>query len=78
MNLLKKVNSNLYERFNRLLFGKSEDILDLVTVVYVGYWCANYSITDKLYTEDEFIELVPFDSNELTKVFAELTQPKKK
>lgn len=78
LNLLRKLNANLYERFNRILYGKSDDILDLVTMVYVAYWCANYSITDKLYTEDDFYDLVDFDAGELSRVFTALTQPKKK
>ena len=56
----------------------SDDILDLVTMVYVAYWCANYSITDKLYTEEDFYDLVDFDAGELSRVFTALTQPKKK
>ena len=78
LNLLKKLENELYERFNKILYGKSEDILDLVTIVYVGYWCANFKVTEKLYTEEEFIELVEFDTIELQKTFKGLTQPKKK
>ena len=78
LNLLKKLNLELYERFNKLLYGKSEDILDLVTMVYVAYWCANYGLTETLYKEDDFFELVEFDAIELKRVFTALTQPKKK
>lgn len=78
LNLLKKLNLELYNRFNDILYGKSNDILDLVTIIYVGYWCANFKLTDKLYTEDDFIELVEFDTLEIQRTFKALTQPKKK
>lgn len=78
LNILRKLNIELYDRFNKILYGKSEDILDLVTIIYVGYWCANFKITDNLYKEDDFIELVEFDTLEIQRTFKALTQPKKK
>lgn len=78
LNILKKLNFGLYERFNRVLYGKSEDILDLVTMVYVAYWCANYNGTTELYKEEDFFDLVEFNALELKRVFTALTQPKKK
>lgn len=79
LNVLRSRNNELYTRYCQLLFGKSEDILDMVTLIYVAYWCANLTLSkDKLYSEDEFIELVPFDLPEIKRVFTSLTQPKKK
>jgi len=79
LNVLKSVNNELYQRYNKVLFGKSEDIMDMVTIVYVAYWCANYSLDNKnLYTETEFIDLVPFNLSEIKRVFQALTTPKKK
>lgn len=79
LNLLKRVNSELYDRFNKMQFGKSEDILDLVTMIYVAYWCENYKVGDKsLYSEDDFIELVEFDMVEIQRIQNGLTRPKKK
>ena len=78
LNLLKKLDLELYDRFNKILYGKSEDILDLVTIIYVGYWCANFGKADKLYKEDDFIELVEFNTLEIKRTFNALTQPKKK
>lgn len=78
LNILKSVNNDLYNRFNKVLYGKSEDMLDLVAIVYAAYWCANYNMVERLYTEEEFIELVPFDMEKLKTIFVSLTQPKKK
>ena len=77
LNLLKSVNNALYSKYNSIMYGKSEDILDMVTVVYVAYWCANFG-KDDMYKEDEFIDLVPFDMVEIKRAFTALTQPKKK
>lgn len=79
LNLLKRLNFELYDRFNKMNFGKSEDIMDLVTMIYVAYWCENYQIGDKsLYSEDDFIELVEFDMIEIQRIQNGLTRPKKK
>ena len=80
LNLLKKLNIELYNRFNAILYGKSEDILDLVTIIYVAYWCYNFNgfNNNELYKEDDFIELVQFDTLEIQRTFKAITQPKKK
>lgn len=77
LNLLRRVNNELYQRYNKVVSGKSDDILDIVTMVYVAYWCANFG-NDNLYTEDDFIELLPFDVSEIKRVYTKLMQPKKK
>lgn len=76
--LLRKLNFELYERFNKINYGKSEDILDLVTMIYVAYWCENHKIGKEIYSEDDFIELVPFDMTEIQRVYNSLMRPKKK
>lgn len=78
LNMLKSVNHELYQKFNSVVYGKSEDMMDIVAVVYIAYWCANYKVGQEIYSEQEFIDLVPFDMNKLKEVFTSLTQPKKK
>lgn len=77
LNLMKSVDRPLYNNFNRIMTGKSEEILDLVTVIYAAYWCQNYGAPEML-NESDFIDLTPFDVNEIRRVFKTLTQPKKK
>lgn len=77
LNILKSVNNELYQKFNKIFYGKSEDVMDMVTMIYVGYWCANFG-KDDLHKEQDFIELVPFDLVEIERTFKGLTQPKKK
>lgn len=78
LNVLKSYNNELYTRFNKINYGKGEEVLDMVTIIYVAYWCANYKVGEKIYSEDEFIELVPFDMIEIQRVYNSLMRPKKK
>ena len=78
LNLLKSVNKDLYKKFNDVLYGKSEDMLDTIAMLYVAYWCANYNGTDELLSEQKFFDLVPFDMSKIKDVFDNLTKPKKK
>lgn len=78
LKILEKLNFELFERFNKINYGKSENIIDLATIVYVAYWCANYDGINKIYSEDEFVELVPFDVIEIQRVQNALMKPKKK
>lgn len=79
LNVLKSYDNALYTKFNKILAGKSEDILDLTTIIYVAYWCYNFSVEKKndIYKEQDFLELVPFDINSIKQSFNALTQPKK-
>ena len=78
LNVLKSVNKELYDRFNSVLYGKSEDMLDTIAMLYVAYWCANYELGKEILSEQAFFDLVPFDMMTIKNVFDTLTQPKKK
>lgn len=78
LNMLKSANNSLYQKYSKFLMtGTSDDILDIVTMIYVAYWCANFG-KEKFYTLEEFIDLVPFDMVELERVNNALMRPKKK
>lgn len=78
LRLMKSVNNRLYERYNDVVFGKSNDFLDIALIIYVAYWCANFGHGEKMYDEDSFIDLVPMDMVELQRVQKQLTNAKKK
>ncbi len=78
LNILKSVDNELYTRFNKIFYqGKSDDVLDMVTVIYTAYWCANIGNNEK-YKEAEFVDQVPFDIPLIERTFNALTKTKKK
>lgn len=77
---LRSNNRNLYERYNKIMqsTNKNEfDILDMVTICYVGYMCANMNAENVL-SEDEFYMLCDSDIHEVSKAVNHLINPKKR
>ena len=78
--LLKMKNDQpqIYDRFMKVLNNKDFDIIsDSLSVLYVGYLCANVG-NESVMTEDEFIELIPFDLELINTKAGQLIQSKKK
>ena len=75
---LKSDNPGLYDRFMKVLQSKNFDIVfDSLTVLYTGYLCANIT-EESVLSEEEFIELVPFDLELINVAAGNLIQSKKK
>ena len=75
---LKNNNAGLYDRFMKVLQNKNFDIVfDSLTVLYTGYLCANIT-EESVLSEEEFIELVPFDLELINVAAGKLIQSKKK
>lgn len=55
--------------------GKELDFLEMPAVLWAAYLCA---VDKPEYTEDEFISLLPWDLEEIAKLFAALNSSKKK
>lgn len=55
--------------------GKSLDFLEMPFVLWAAYLCA---VDKPEYTEDEFIELLPWDLEEVATIFTALNSKKKK
>ena len=78
--LLKVKNDNpkMYERFMKVLQSQNFDVVfDSLTVLYTGYLCANIG-NESILSEEEFIELVPFDLEVINVAAGKLIQSKKK
>lgn len=73
---LKAKNKNLYERYNKIMTKKSDEELEMITVLYTAYVCANLS-EENLLTEEEFMMLCGSDRIAVRDAIQELTQPKK-
>ena len=79
-NLLqvKNYQPKLYDRFMKVLQNKEFDIVfDSLTVLYVGYLCANLN-SESVLTEEDFIAQVPFNLEKINIVAGALIQSKKK
>ena len=75
---LKSKNKSLYERYNKILQNTGKggfDILEMVTIVYVGYVCANMN-NESILSEEEFIQLCGSDLQEVSKAVSALVRPK--
>ena len=76
---LRSNHRDLYERYNKIMQStqKNEfDILDMVTVCYVGYMCANMNAENVL-SEEEFYMMCGSDMTEVSKAMGHLINPKK-
>ena len=77
--LLKIKNDRevLYNRLMRILQASDIDVIsDSLTVIYVAYLCANLDI--EVLSEDDFIELVPFDLEKINVIAGKLIMGNKK
>ena len=74
---LKAKNKALYERYNKIMSkqGGTEE-LDMITIMYTAYVCANLS-EENLMTEEEFMIKCGSDRIAIRDAVQGLTQPKK-
>lgn len=75
---LKSKNKALYDRYNRAMNNSASggyDELEMLTILYVAYMCANTDGTAM--TEEEFIMKCGADRVAVANAVKELTNPKK-
>lgn len=74
---IKNSQPKIYDRFMKVLQNREFDIVfDSLAVLYTGYLCANIN-NESILSEDEFMELVPFDLEIINIVAGQLIQSKK-
>lgn len=73
---LKAKNKTLYERYNKIMSKQASEELEMITVLYTAYACANLS-EENLMTEEEFMMKCGSDRIAIRDAIQELTQPKK-
>ncbi len=73
---LKAKNKALYERYNKIMSKNISEELEMITVIYTAYVCANLS-EENLMTEEEFMMKCGSDRIAIRDAVQELTQPKK-
>lgn len=78
---VKNHDEKLYDRFMKIMQNKNFDIVfDALTVIYVGYICANLkSLEDgTLLSEGDFMDIAPFDIAIINTLAGELIGANKK
>lgn len=73
---LKNKNKSLYDRYSRIMTKGPADELEMITVLYAAYVCAN-SDDENILTEEEFLMQCGSDRMAVKKAIEELVQPKK-
>ena len=75
---IKNDQPNIYDKFMDVLQKKDFDVIsDSLVVLYAGYLCANID-NESVLSEDEFVELIPFDLELINVKAGQLVQGKKK
>lgn len=75
---LRAKRKDIYEAYSKTILMGSQDLFDIVHVLYTAYLCANINDIDSCMTFDKFIKKIPEDMKLIAEICAELTQPKKK
>lgn len=75
---IKNDQPNIYDKFMDVLQKKDFDVIsDSLAVLYAGYLCANID-NESVLSENEFVELIPFDLELINVKAGQLVQGKKK
>lgn len=76
---LRSTNKGLYERYNAIIQKTNNgdfDVVDMATICYVGYVCANFK-EENLLSEEDFYMLCGSDIAAVGKAVNQLVKPKK-
>ena len=74
---LSSKNPSLYKRYQSIINSKNPDELEMITVLYAAYICANFD-AENLFTEDEFTEKCGTDRFAVRDAMEAMTNPKKR
>jgi hypothetical protein len=74
--LLRGKDKKLYDKYSKIMTNGASDELEMITVLYAAYVCANLEETELL-TEEEFMMMCGSDRKAVADAVKELTQPKK-
>lgn len=75
---LKSKNKSLYERYTQIMSSKkSTDELEMITILYTAYVCANLAEYESIMNEEEFMIKCGSDRDAVGKAVTALVRPKK-
>lgn len=77
---LKTKYKDTYEDYNRIMTKGFTDEFDNITVLYTAYLCeyiSEHGNTDNAMSYDDFLDVLPFDRQEIARAVGMLISPKK-
>lgn len=73
---LREKNRSLYERYNKIIAKSTSDILEMITILYTAYVCANLD-EENILNEMDFMMLCGHDMRAVGDAVKALTTAKK-
>lgn len=75
---LKSINKGLYDRYNKVMTNGATDELEMLTVLYAAYICANIQDHANCMSEEEFLIKCGSDRYAIKEALEVLVKPKKR
>lgn len=75
---LKTKNKGLYDRYNKIMTKGANEELEMITVLYAAYLCANIADVNACMSEDDFMMKCGSDRFAVKDALEKLTKPKKR
>lgn len=74
---LKNVNKGVYDRYNQIMTKGIKEEIEMITVLYAAYLCANIADIHNCMSEEEFMIKCGSDRMAVRTAFEKLTRAKK-
>lgn len=74
---IKNVNKGLYDRYNKIMTKGASEEIEMITVLYTAYVCANIADIANCMTEEEFMIRCGSDRMAVKDAMEKLIKPKK-
>lgn len=75
---LKTKNKNVYDEYNKIMTKGANEELDMITVLYAAYLCANIGDVPNCMNFDEFLMKCGSDRFAIKDAMEQLVKPKKR
>lgn len=75
--ILKTNHRDLYREVSGIIMKGSDDMLDMVKILYASYLCALETGVEEM-SYDTFLDVVPQDFGTISSIAGDLISPKKK
>lgn len=74
---LKSINKGLYDRYNKIMTKGASEELEMITVLYAAYICANIADIANCMSEEDFLIKCGSDRFAIKDATEKLIKPKK-